>query len=78
VSPTTTTTTRTTTTTTTTRTTTKQNLDPRCTYVHAGKNNTSRSTWQVTAVQRYVTLQRGVSYVTLPSSKTAVRTGHDS
>jgi hypothetical protein len=40
VSPTTTTTTtRTTRTTrTTTRTTTKQNLDPRCTYVHAGKN----------------------------------------
>jgi hypothetical protein len=25
--------------TTTTTTTTKQNLDPRCTYVHAGKNN---------------------------------------
>jgi hypothetical protein len=25
-------------TTTTTTTTTKQNLDPRCTYVHAGKN----------------------------------------
>jgi hypothetical protein len=28
-----------TTTTTTTTTTTKQNLDPRCTYVHAGKNS---------------------------------------
>jgi hypothetical protein len=26
--------------TTTTTTTTKQNLDPRCTYVHAGKNHT--------------------------------------
>jgi hypothetical protein len=28
---------------TTTTTTTKQNLDPRCTYVHAGKNGSEQS-----------------------------------